>query len=85
MPKRKSKKAISEVPSNATVLLLFGTIADTTWRMFVPIIGLVGLGVWMDNTVGTKPWLTVGGTIVGVIIATVLVVHQVNKINRNEE
>lgn len=82
----KNKEPIKEetpkVPSSATVLLMFATIADTTWRMFVPIIGLVILGVWLDNLWHTKPWLTVAGTVLGIIISFALIVQQMK---RNED
>lgn len=77
--KRSTKEDVSEVPSPATVLFLFGTIADTTWRMFVPIVGLAILGVWLDNTIHTKPWLTMIGIIIGMVAASILIIRQINK------
>lgn len=53
--------------------------ADTTWRMFVPIIGGTALGVWADNTITDKPLATVIGIMVGIIIATLLVRQQLNR------
>ncbi len=61
------------VPSKNTALLVFGAIADTTWRMFVPAVGGAILGVLADRTWGTKPWVTVAGITLGVIIAGLLV------------
>lgn len=80
--KEPTKEETPKVPSSATVLLMFATIADTTWRMFVPIIGLVILGVWLDNLWHTKPWLTVAGTVLGIIISFALIVQQMK---RNED
>lgn len=57
-------------------------IADTTWRMFVPIIGLTVLGVWGDRSFGTKPWLTACGIVVGVVIAGWLIKGQLKQGNR---
>jgi uncharacterized membrane protein len=62
--------------SKPQVLLMFGTMADTTWRMFIPIIGLTLLGVWADRSWHTKPWMTVIGIIVGTVIAAELVKRQ---------
>jgi hypothetical protein len=69
-------------PDHTTVVLLLGTIADTTWRMFVPIIGLTILGVFGDNTYHTKPWLTMSGIVLGVAIASLLVIRQIKKVKR---
>ena len=69
-------------PPQSTVVLLLGTIADTTWRMFIPIIGLTLLGVFGDNTYQTKPWLTISGIVLGVALASVLVIRQLKKVNR---
>jgi len=66
-------------PDRSTVVLLLGTIADTTWRMFVPaLIGIAG-GYWLDTTFGTKPWLFAAGTILGCAIAGLLVNQQLQK------
>lgn len=66
-------------PDKSTVILLLTTIGDTTWRMFIPIIGLAIAGVALDVRLYTKPWLTVLGIIIGVIIASVLVLRQLRK------
>ena len=71
-----------EPPNKSTVLLLLGTIADTTWRMFVPIIGLLLLGVWVDKTYGTLPWGTILLTLIGISIAVELVRRQLNLVNK---
>lgn len=69
-------------PPQSTVVLLLGTIADTTWRMFIPTIGLTLLGVLGDNTYRTTPWLTTSGIILGVALASVLVIRQIKKVQR---
>jgi len=63
-------------PEKSTVVLLLGIAADTTWRMFVPIIGIALLGVWADHTFASKPWMTTAGIIIGVAIAAALVRQQ---------
>lgn len=60
----------------STAVLLFTIAADTTWRMFVPIIGGTVLGVWGDRSYGSKPWLTIAGIIIGIIVAGYLVRQQ---------
>ena len=56
------------------------TIADTTWRMFVPSVGFTLLGVWADSQMGAKPWLMVAGIIVGAASAYLLVSRQIGRL-----
>lgn len=70
-------------PSRSTVVLLFTIAADTTWRMFVPIIGGTVLGIWADKTYVSKPWATIIGVSVGVVIAALLVRNQLKR-NSND-
>lgn len=56
------------------------TIADTTWRMFVPSIGLTLLGIWCDNKWQTTPWLMFAGIILGLLLAALAVWLQYRKI-----
>lgn len=55
------------------VLLLLGATADATWRMFIPTIGLLLLGVWLDSTFTTLPWLTFIGLGLGIVISALLI------------
>lgn len=68
-------------PDKSTVILLLGTIGDTTWRMFVPTIGLTVAGVYADKSFGTKPWLSAIGVVLGAVIAGLLVKRQLQKVN----
>lgn len=51
-------------------------MGDTTWRMFVPTIGLTVLGLVVDNHYPTKPWATVVGIVFGAALAAWLVRRQ---------
>ena len=72
----------TEPPKNSTVLLLLGTIADTTWRMFVPIVGFLLLGVWLDKQLGTVPWMMLLLLIIGIGIAAELIRRQLISVNK---
>lgn len=76
---KKSDKTPPPVKDKSTVILLFTIAADTTWRMFVPIIGGTIGGVWADNTFATKPLWTIVGVSVGVVVAALLVRAQLRK------
>ncbi|HRN97632.1 MAG TPA: AtpZ/AtpI family protein [Candidatus Saccharibacteria bacterium] len=69
-------------PDRSTVLFLLGTMADTTWRMFIPIIGLAIGGVALDVNLATKPWFTIAGIIVGTGVAGLLVYRQIKRVKK---
>ncbi|MEO5949561.1 MAG: AtpZ/AtpI family protein [Candidatus Saccharimonas sp.] len=58
----------------STYLIL--SMMDTTWRMFVPTIGLLIVGNALDERFGLRPWLMLLGIILGGLIATYLVKRQ---------
>lgn len=66
-------------PEKSPVTMLMGTIGDTTWRMFVPTIGLTLLGYYLDTTINTLPWFTIIGIIVGGSLSALLVYRQLKK------
>ena len=79
---QKTDISVSKTDNSAT--LLMKTMMGTTWRVFSPTIGLTLLGLWLDNVINMKPWLTFGGIAIGVIVAAVLVWLQVAKIKQQE-
>lgn len=62
--------------TEASTLALLAAMADTTWRMFVPPALFVSGGIWADLKYHTKPWMTVLGATIGLIIAISLVRQQ---------
>lgn len=48
-------------------------MADATWRMFVPIVGLLLVGRYADMRLGTKPWLMLAGAFLGSVVAYLLI------------
>jgi len=69
----------AQEPTNSPVAFMLGTIGDTTWRMFVPTVGLMSAGYFTDRALGTKPWLFISGVVLGFIIAGLLVRNQFRK------
>jgi len=67
-------------PDSSTAILLLLTIADTTWRLFIPSVGLTIGGLLLDRQLHTIPWFTVAGVIVGGTIAVLLVRLQMKRI-----
>ena len=72
-------------PDKSTVVLLLGTIGDTTWRMFVPTIGLTVLGLLIDKQFHTAPWVMVAGIVVGTLLACLLVRRQIQKVKQDDK
>jgi hypothetical protein len=68
--------------SEKQAMLLLGTIGDTTWRMFVPTIGLTIAGLLVDKQLHTTPWVMVVGIVCGIFIAGMLVQQQLKKVNK---
>jgi len=67
-------------PNVSAVVLLLRDIGDTTWRMFLPTIGLAIIGYIADERLATTPWLFLLGFVLGCIIAGILVKQQLRKI-----
>lgn len=67
-------------PSKSTAVLLLRDIADTTWRMFIPTIGITLLGVYADTQFDSLPWGTIAGIILGCTVTALLVRKQFKKL-----
>ena len=62
-----------------SLLVVFATIGDTTWRMFVPVLLGAGIGMWLDAQFATKNAAIIG-SILGLVVAGVLVWNQYKKV-----
>jgi F0F1-type ATP synthase assembly protein I len=60
-------------------LYLIVSMIDTTWRVFVPTVGLLLLGNYLDDRAHSSPWLMLLGAVVGGGIAALLVKRQLAK------
>lgn len=74
----------STIPDAAAVTMLLGTIGDTTWRMFVPTVGLTVLGLLADKWLQTTPWLMTAGIVLGIFAAFALVKRQLKKVQQTK-
>lgn len=84
MPKNAKADSASAQPAkytkNKVAVVLMGTFIDTTWRMFLPTIGLMLIGMWIDNMLGTKYIFMILLFISGCLLAALLVRKQLKKI-----
>jgi F0F1-type ATP synthase assembly protein I len=65
-------------------LKIIQSFADTTWRIAVPVVGLTMLGIYIDTHYGSKPWVTLAGTVVGFVLAGLLVKRQIKAATRGD-
>lgn len=68
-------------PSQSAAVLLLSDIANTTWRMFIPSVGLTMLGLYLDSQWHTSPVLMIIGIIAGGGISALLVYRQLKRVN----
>lgn len=67
--------------TTSTVVLLLSDIADVTWRMFIPTIGGLLVGIWLDGIWHSSPWVAATGFVLGIVITALLVRQQVKKVS----
>lgn len=81
MPKSEENLDQNPTPKSGSnaVLQMITTMADTTWRMFVPILGLLLAGIYFDKLWSSFPWMTLLGFVLGVGISALLVRNQLKK------
>lgn len=80
MQSPKPNDRLTILPNSPAILLLV-TIADTTWRMFLPTIIGTLIGVGLDNLFDNKrPWFTIVMVIIGSFISALLVAMQFRKL-----
>ena len=74
----------NDTGDSGAMMILARTMIGTTWRMFLPTIGLTLLGLWLDNVSGMKMRWLLAGIISGAIISVILVALQIAKIKQQE-
>ena len=71
--KSESKPERDEADGQKYALELMISMADVTWRMFLGPAVMVPAGLWADLKYGTKPWMTILGLVLGLVVSVVLV------------
>lgn len=72
-------------PTRSAVILMLTDIGNTTWRMFVPVLGGFGLGIWADRSWNTRPWWTIIGIVIGIILTTALMARQFQAVKNDKK
>lgn len=84
---RLSENKTSQGPSQmrqplSAPMLLFMTALDTTWRVFVPILGGVSFGIGLDTWLHIAPIATIICLILGTILSTMLIIRQLINVRK---
>lgn len=83
-PEVPTRPSVDNVSRQSTDLIIFGTVADTTWRMFVPVIGGALVGYMIDLSANSRPVGIISGMFIGVVLAVALVVMQYRQTTRKK-
>lgn len=54
-------------------------LLDVTWRIATPVLLFAGIGIVIDRAIGSQPWMTLLGTMVGFLFASQLIKHQISR------
>ncbi|HSH18051.1 MAG TPA: AtpZ/AtpI family protein [Candidatus Saccharimonadales bacterium] len=82
-PTRKTTPEASDSKPSVPKLRVGREIADTTWRMTVPVVIFTFIGIFFDLRLGSAPWLTFLGVVVGFYFAIVLIKQQIKRSEEN--
>ena len=66
-----------------TALVVWGTIANTSWRMFVPVLLFTFAGMGIDKLIQVRALWVFVGLGLGIVVAALLVVQQYKVVTRN--
>jgi F0F1-type ATP synthase assembly protein I len=78
-------KVVKKDDQTRSLLLVFGIVADVSWRMFVPVVGLTVVGYFVDATLHSRPWGIISCMFLGLIIAGILVVDVYQRAKKEEK
>lgn len=77
--------SVNNVNGKPVDMVIYMTIADTTWRMFVPVLLGALLGYVVDKWLASRPIGVISGLGIGIVLAVLLVVMQYKRIARQQE
>lgn len=72
-------------PEPSVLGTILTDLADTAWRIAVPVLLFAGMGIFIDKKAGSAPWVTLAGVVVGFIFAGLLIKRQLAAINQREQ
>lgn len=75
-PRLTRKKSQTTKQPLSAPLLLVVTALDMTWRIFVPILGGVFLGIGIDSLFSIAPIAMLTGLLIGIVSTVLLITRQ---------
>jgi hypothetical protein len=70
------KRPYKKSPVEVGPYVLLWLFLETTLRVMVPALVCMGIGIWIGNKVGHRQAVAIAGTLLGLLIAGVLVWQQ---------
>jgi F0F1-type ATP synthase assembly protein I len=77
MPQPVAKTEFKDAKNSISELHILRELAETTWRIALPVVIFAVIGIIGDLHFRTRPWLTLSSVVVGFIIAGILVKRQI--------
>jgi len=74
-----AKKATTDSKGVERQLNIGRELADTTWRIAIPVVLFACLGIVIDRNTGSRPWMTLLGMVIGFLIAAYLITKQLQR------
>lgn len=72
-------------PEPSVLGTILTDLADTAWRIAVPVLLFAGIGIVIDKKIGSAPWVTLAGLVIGFVFAGLLIKRQLAAINQREQ
>ena len=67
------------------VAILLLTAVDTTWRMFVPTLAGLFIGLWLDSLTNRAPLFTIILLLIGVAATVGLIFQQLRHVKKGKQ
>ncbi|MGH7218186.1 MAG: AtpZ/AtpI family protein [Candidatus Microsaccharimonas sp.] len=84
-PRPQSKPGRTTKPqskSSSSVMIIFVTALDTTWRAFLPTLGGVFLGIGIDHWLNIAPIATIACLVLGTVTSALLIAKQLRDVRK---
>lgn len=72
-------------PEHSVLGTIILDLADTAWRIATPVLLFAIIGIMLDKKLGSAPWVTLVGVVIGFIGSALLVKKQLAAINQREQ
>ena len=60
-------------------------LLDTAWRIAIPVVLFAGAGIFIDRKIDSAPWFTLVATVIGFVVAGLLLKQQLQAVQREDK